>query len=33
MTTLQKNRVGQLFPGGLREFDNLVTTSSAAKAA
>ncbi len=24
MTTLQKNRVGQLFPGGLREFDSLV---------
>ncbi len=24
MTTLQKNRVGQLFPGGLREFDTLV---------
>jgi HSP20 family protein len=24
MTTLQKNRVGQLFPGGFREFDTLM---------
>jgi len=24
MTTLQRNRVGRLFPGGLREFDSLM---------
>ena len=24
MTTLQRNRVGQLFPGSLREFDSLM---------